>query len=168
MSTDAPLIEAPRKNRLPLIIGGVLALALVAGLIYALVGKDDDKGTTTVSIGVIGGSDPYWEPFKKAAADEGIEVELVDFTEYTQPNPALTDGRDSTSTSSSTSSTSPTTTWPTSDDLHADRLHRDLPAGAVLHEVRRGRGHPRRRHRRGPQRPEQPRPRPAGAAVGRA
>ena len=90
MSTDAPLIEAPRKNRLPLIIGGVLALALVAGLIYALVGKDDDKGTTTVTIGVIGGSEPSWEPFKQAAADEGIEVELVPFTEYTQPNPALT------------------------------------------------------------------------------
>ena len=90
MSTDAPLIEAPRKNRLPLILGGVLVLALVAGVIYAFVGKDDDKGTTTVTIGVIGGSEPYWEPFKQAAADEGIEVELVPFTEYTQPNPALT------------------------------------------------------------------------------
>ena len=48
MSTDAPLIEAPRKNRLLLILGGVLALALVAGGIYAVVGKDDDTGTTTV------------------------------------------------------------------------------------------------------------------------
>ncbi|MET1060446.1 MAG: MetQ/NlpA family ABC transporter substrate-binding protein [Nocardioides sp.] len=90
MSTDAPLIEAPRKNRLLLILGGVLALALIAGGIYALVGNDDDTTTKTVTIGVIGGSEPYWEPFKKAASDEGIEVELVPFTEYTQPNPALT------------------------------------------------------------------------------
>ena len=71
MSTDAPLIEAPRKNRLPLILGGVLVLALVAGVIYAFVGKDDDKGTTTVTIGVIGGSEPYWEPFKQAGRGRG-------------------------------------------------------------------------------------------------
>ena len=42
-----------------------------------------------VRIGVVGAGDPYWETYKEAAADEGIEVELVDFSEYTQPNPAL-------------------------------------------------------------------------------
>ena len=132
MSTDAPLIEAPRKNRLPLIIGGVLVLALVAGLIYAFVGKDDDKGTTTVTIGVIGGSD-LLGAVQEGRRGRGHHVETVNFTDYTQPNPALSQGRDSTSTSSSTSCSSPTTTWPPSDDLHADRLHRGLPAGAVLH-----------------------------------
>jgi len=45
-----------------------------------------------VRIGVVGSSDPYWETYVEAAAEEGIEVEIVDFTEYTQPNPALSAG----------------------------------------------------------------------------
>jgi D-methionine transport system substrate-binding protein len=54
----------------------------------------DDEGTESnpVTIGVVGASDPYWETYVDAAADEGIAVELVDFAEYTQPNPALTEG----------------------------------------------------------------------------
>ncbi len=53
-----------------------------------------DAGTTdeVVRIGVVGAGDPYWETYKEAAAAEGIEVELVDFSEYTQPNPALSAG----------------------------------------------------------------------------
>ncbi len=45
-----------------------------------------------VRIGVVGAGDPYWKTFEDAAAAEGIEIELVDFTEYTQPNPALSAG----------------------------------------------------------------------------
>src|SRR3546814_829857 len=89
MSNDAPLIEAPKKNPLPLIIAGVVVLALVAGLVYALFLRDDDD-KETVRIGVVGASDPYWDIYEKAAEDEGIDVEIVDFTEYSQPNPAVT------------------------------------------------------------------------------
>lgn len=49
-------------------------------------------GDKTIRIGVVGASDPQWEIYKKAAADEGIKIEIVDFGEYTQPNPALTNG----------------------------------------------------------------------------
>ena len=45
-----------------------------------------------VRIGVVGAGDRYWATYVEAAAAEGIEVELVDFTEYTQPNPALSAG----------------------------------------------------------------------------
>lgn len=45
-----------------------------------------------VRIGVVGAGDPYWETYTEAAADEGIQVEIVDFSEYTQPNPALSAG----------------------------------------------------------------------------
>lgn len=48
--------------------------------------------TEPVKIGVVGAGDPYWETYKEAAAAEGIEIELVDFSEYTQPNPALAAG----------------------------------------------------------------------------
>ena len=54
----------------------------------------EDKGTEAnpVKIGVVGASDPYWETYKEAAEKEGIFVDIVDFGEYTQPNPALTEG----------------------------------------------------------------------------
>ena len=46
----------------------------------------------TVRIGVVGASDPYWATYEDAAEAAGIDVEIVDFAEYTQPNPALTEG----------------------------------------------------------------------------
>jgi len=51
-------------------------------------GADDD----TVRIGVVGASDPYWATYEQAAEDAGIDVEIVDFTDYNQLNPALTEG----------------------------------------------------------------------------
>ncbi|MFC5675862.1 MetQ/NlpA family ABC transporter substrate-binding protein [Aeromicrobium endophyticum] len=89
------LIEAPRKKRGGLIAAvAVVVIAIVAALAYVLTSGDDDSsasGTSgkTVRIGVVGASDPYWTVYKKAAADEGIDVDIVDFTDYTQPNPAL-------------------------------------------------------------------------------
>ncbi|KAF2413050.1 methionine ABC transporter substrate-binding protein [Microbacterium sp. B35-04] len=53
---------------------------------------DAPAGDEVVRIGVVGAGEPYWETYKEAAAEEGIEVELVDFTEYSQPNPALSAG----------------------------------------------------------------------------
>jgi len=77
----------------------ILAAAAALPLIAVLAGcagsaGDAEKGTedNPVKIGVVGASDPYWEIYKKAAADEGISVDIVDFTEYPQPNPALTEG----------------------------------------------------------------------------
>lgn len=75
----------------------VLPLAL---LLSACAGTANDAGDAagapteneTVKIGVVGAGDPYWDTYVDAAAVEGIDVELVDFSEYTQPNPALTAG----------------------------------------------------------------------------
>lgn len=76
------------------------ALALPLALLLAgCAGGSTDAGGSTgggesdvVRIGVVGAGDPYWETYKEAAAEEGIQVELVDFSEYTQPNPALSAG----------------------------------------------------------------------------
>ncbi|QBE47488.1 MetQ/NlpA family ABC transporter substrate-binding protein [Leucobacter triazinivorans] len=51
-----------------------------------------EGGTETVRLGVVGESNPYWVDFVDAAAEEGIEVDLVDFQDYNQPNPALSNG----------------------------------------------------------------------------
>ena len=45
-----------------------------------------------VKIGVVGASDQYWADYTKAAAAAGITVDIVDFSDYTQPNPALSAG----------------------------------------------------------------------------
>ena len=52
----------------------------------------DAAQSETVRIGVVGAGDPYWETFTEAAADEGIDVEIVNFDSYDQPNPALAAG----------------------------------------------------------------------------
>ncbi|MCW2788109.1 MAG: methionine transporter substrate-binding protein, partial [Aeromicrobium sp.] len=61
---------------------------------FLIFGGDDSdaKGGKTVKIGVVGASDPYWADYTKAAKAEGINVKIIDFTEYTQPNPALDAG----------------------------------------------------------------------------
>jgi D-methionine transport system substrate-binding protein len=50
------------------------------------------EGDDTVRIGVVGAGDPYWATYEQAAEDAGIDVEIVDFTDYNQLNPALTEG----------------------------------------------------------------------------
>ncbi|MFD1019447.1 MetQ/NlpA family ABC transporter substrate-binding protein [Thalassobacillus hwangdonensis] len=50
-------------------------------------GKDD-----VIKLGLNGSGVPIWEEVKKKAADEGIEIELVEFSDYVRPNQALADG----------------------------------------------------------------------------
>ena len=52
----------------------------------------DEAASKTVTLGVVGASDAYWQTFVDAAAEEGITVELTDFTDYNQPNPAVSEG----------------------------------------------------------------------------
>lgn len=87
-------IEAP-KRRGPLfaIVAVVIAALVVVGFLVFGGGDDDDKAEgKTVRIGVVGASDPYWETYKQAASDAGINVKIIDFTSYEQPNPALDAG----------------------------------------------------------------------------
>jgi len=90
--TDPGLIEAPRRKRWPLLLAALVALAVVLGLAVTLSGGDDDETAKAVRIGVVGASDPYWATYEKAAEDEGIEVEIVNFDDYNQPNPAVSEG----------------------------------------------------------------------------
>jgi len=67
---------------------------LLAGCAGAGAGADGAGGAAddVVKIGVVGASDPYWTDYTEAAADAGIDVEIVDFADYAQPNPALAEG----------------------------------------------------------------------------
>ncbi|WP_026550469.1 MetQ/NlpA family ABC transporter substrate-binding protein [Arthrobacter sp. Br18] len=66
--------------------------ATSVALLSLTVACGSSAGDDTVRIGVVGASDPYWATYTDAAEAEGIDVEIVDFAEYTQPNPALTEG----------------------------------------------------------------------------
>ena len=110
MSEPTPLIAPPKKRgRLYAIIAAVVVVIIAAVIaIVALnsnnssdsasAGSDDaiteglGSADDPVKIGVVGASDPYWADYVDAAKEDGISVELVDFTDYAQPNPALTAG----------------------------------------------------------------------------
>lgn len=70
----------------------ILTSAVVPFLALTVACGSSDGDAETVRIGVVGASDPEWATFTQAAGDEGINVEIVDFAEYTQPNPTLKEG----------------------------------------------------------------------------
>ncbi|NCT92555.1 methionine ABC transporter substrate-binding protein [Cellulomonas sp. APG4] len=56
-------------------------------------GATTETEAQTVTIGVVGASEDHWRLFEEKAEDAGYDVEIVDFTEYSQPNPALSQGQ---------------------------------------------------------------------------
>ncbi len=107
MSDQTPLIEAP-KSRLPIIAAVVVVVLAIVGVVtfLAVRGGDDSPRATgddqatelstdkpvKVVLGTVGASDPYWETFVKRAKEAGIDLEVKDFADYPQPNPALSEG----------------------------------------------------------------------------
>ena len=77
------------------ILAALAALPLIAGLAACASPAAGDAGAAAddvVKIGVVGKGDPQWAAFEEAAAAEDIRIEIVDFADYAQPNPALTEG----------------------------------------------------------------------------
>ncbi|MGY3128241.1 D-methionine transport system substrate-binding protein [Agrococcus sp. UYP33] len=79
----------------PLAIAGTVGLAVaLVGCSSAASSESAELGSAEnpVQLGVVGASDPYWAVYEAAVEAEGIQLDIVDFTEYTQPNPALSEG----------------------------------------------------------------------------
>ncbi len=70
-------------------ISKILALVLTLSLLLPAAALAD---TTIVKIGVVGEYTEQWDVVNKILAPEGIQVELVPFTDYSLPNQALADG----------------------------------------------------------------------------
>ncbi|MEJ1088420.1 MetQ/NlpA family ABC transporter substrate-binding protein [Microbacterium sp. Mu-80] len=84
-----------RTTTLAVAAAATALIVSLAGCASSPAADGGDAGSAeneTVRIGVVGKSDPQWPAFVEAAAAEGIDVELVDFGSYEQPNPALTEG----------------------------------------------------------------------------
>ena len=76
-------------------IAALVAAPLVFGLAACATpaaGEGGNASGDVVKVGVVGKGDPQWAAFEEAAADEGITIEIVDFADYAQPNPATTEG----------------------------------------------------------------------------
>lgn len=70
----------------------LLAAASAVVLTAGLAACSSDSADKTVKLGVVGASDPFWADYEKAVEAEGIDLEIVDFGEYSLPNPALAAG----------------------------------------------------------------------------
>ncbi|SIS75583.1 MetQ/NlpA family ABC transporter substrate-binding protein [Salimicrobium salexigens] len=67
----------------------IAAATLVAGCSKESGASGSDE---VVKVGLNGSGVPIWEKVKEKAAEEGIEIELVEFSDYVRPNMALADG----------------------------------------------------------------------------
>jgi len=67
-----------------------VSLGLSVGLLASC--GTEAEAEDTVTIGVVGEDQDVWDYVIDKLADDGISVELVNFTDYTQPNRALNDG----------------------------------------------------------------------------
>jgi D-methionine transport system substrate-binding protein len=95
------LPEKPKKSRGGWITGIVIAAVAVIVAVVLIVVNVTASGSsqagaakkTVVKIGTTEQSAPYWPILKKKAAAEGIDLQVVGFSDYTQANPALADGQ---------------------------------------------------------------------------
>ncbi|PRY12920.1 MetQ/NlpA family ABC transporter substrate-binding protein [Kineococcus rhizosphaerae] len=99
MSTAPALPDKPKRRGL--LYGIIAAVVVVVVVVVAIVlGTRDDSAKTTaagstaaaktVKIGVADKSLKYWTPYVELAKSKyDVDVELVNFSDYTQPNPAL-------------------------------------------------------------------------------
>lgn len=92
-------IPARHSARRPLALAGALgvAVALVGCSAATGAGSAPDgaalgSAENPVQLGVVGAAEPYWAVYEEAVEAEGIELDIVDFTDYNQPNPATSEG----------------------------------------------------------------------------
>lgn len=75
------------------LLGGLAACSSDSGQTNET-GDSTETGAAaeTIKLGVVGASEEYWGVYEEAVEAEGIDLELVDFGDYNQPNPALSAG----------------------------------------------------------------------------
>ena len=100
---EVPVLPPRKKTRTGLIVGvAVAAIAvIIAGILIVptwfgsnptAAAGDDGTELVTVTVGITDESAPQWKILGDLLLDDGIKLELVNFTEYPLPNPALAAG----------------------------------------------------------------------------
>ncbi len=102
---SAPALPEKPKGRRPIgwiVAAAVVVVAIVVAVIVGAVRSGGDAGAgaagtgaaKTVKIGVADKALPYWKTYTKLAKDKlNVTVQLVNFSDYSLPNPALKDGQ---------------------------------------------------------------------------
>lgn len=72
------------------LLSGILIIALVA-TVFSACGTKSSK-ETVVKVGIVGDLVEPWEIINEKLNDQGIKVEIVEFSDYVTPNKALNDG----------------------------------------------------------------------------
>ncbi|WP_017379813.1 MetQ/NlpA family ABC transporter substrate-binding protein [Paenisporosarcina sp. TG-14] len=73
----------------------LILLVLTLGLLAACGNKEEanaEEGLTKVKVGVSGGDTRTWDYIVDISKDQGLDIELVTFNDYVQPNIALDEG----------------------------------------------------------------------------
>lgn len=87
----------PKRDRSLVVAGAVVSVALIVGLVFSLFGGSNpifgSDDSDVVSIGTTEGSADYWPILQRLAAEQDITIRVVNFADYAQPNPALTQGQ---------------------------------------------------------------------------
>lgn len=86
-SQEDPLITRLKKAA---VVGAVATLS-AAGL-TACMSDSNDENSDTIRIGSTEADKSQWQVFEQKAEEEGVDVEVVSFTDYNVPNQALTEG----------------------------------------------------------------------------
>jgi len=73
------------------VLSAAAALAAVS-LLGACASNGGSSSNEPITIGVVGAADEQWKLFEAKAEAAGIDVDIIDFQDYAQPNPALTQG----------------------------------------------------------------------------
>ena len=73
-------------------IGKVILLAFTALFIFVLAGCGSQDKTQTVKVGINPSDAAIWKVVKKNVKSEGINLKVVEFNDYNQPNTALAQG----------------------------------------------------------------------------
>jgi len=87
----------PKPDRSLIVAGVVVAVGLVIGLVFSLFGGPTailgGEKANEVTIGTTEGSADYWPILQRLADHNGITIKVVNFADYSQPNPALAQGQ---------------------------------------------------------------------------
>jgi D-methionine transport system substrate-binding protein len=89
-AADQPQLPARRRRRWPWVAAAVVVVAVAAVVVVATTTGGGSTDSQTVRIGVTDASQPYWKTYADLAKQRlNVTVKLVNFNDYSQPNPAL-------------------------------------------------------------------------------
>lgn len=73
-------------------IKGILIVFITTLSLFILTGCGNSQAGKTVKIGITGANDPELEKVAQIVKKEGINIKIVEFSDYSQPNTALDQG----------------------------------------------------------------------------